>query len=480
LTGIVRQHSVVGLEIAPHEAIQIARRVLAAEGYESVAVGPTAATFAREVRPSWVTIAAYACAVPTLGLSLLALLIRVQEECTVTGETTRRGTTLSLSGVMTSETVHDLEAALYHSGPDAGMPEPDDDFNHFPTSGREVPAQRPMATSARSADPEGYLGRDRYQEPAPLLGGPDAYQAPTPLLGGGSQEYEEPATLPPPPPRRQAARASTSEPLPQGAEARRRPRRSSAFPEPAGFPEPAAFPPPSAFPNPTAFPESASYPEPSAARERPGFAKPVGSRERPGLPEPEPAAYPEPSAYPEPTAYPESEPSAFREPPTARRRSAFPDASPYPEPSSYPEPSAAPYPGEELDLTVVRPSPMSIEPVRSSSSLPRWVVTLDDGRTIDIPDFALIGRDPEPTADDPEAGLVSLIDPEMSVSKTHAAFGADDEGLWFLDRFSTNGTSMQAPGGERVGLEPGIATAVVPGSEIWIGRRHLTIDRAND
>ena len=131
-----------------------------------------------------------------------------------------------------------------------------------------------------------------------------------------------------------------------------------------------------------------------------------------------------------------------------------------------------------------RPNPLAADVTRRIQPpplpLPRWVVTLDDGRTIDVPDFALIGRDPEPGAEDPEAGLVSLIDPEMSVSKTHAAFGVDDEGLWFLDRYSTNGTSMQAPGGERIALEPGVATPIVPGSDVWIGRRHLTIDRADD
>jgi hypothetical protein len=141
---------------------------------------------------------------------------------------------------------------------------------------------------------------------------------------------------------------------------------------------------------------------------------------------------------------------------------------------------ARPAPSQEaaMDMTMVRPSPLAgaARPGASSGAGPRWVALLDDGRTIDVPDFALIGRDPEPTDEDPEAGLVSLLDPEMSVSKTHASFGVDAEGLWFLDRFSTNGTSMQAPGGERVGLEPGVATPVMPGSAVWIGRRHLKID----
>ena len=137
-----------------------------------------------------------------------------------------------------------------------------------------------------------------------------------------------------------------------------------------------------------------------------------------------------------------------------------------------------------MDMTVVRAAPLAAELTRhieqAQTALPHYVLTLDDGRTIDVPDFALIGRDPEPTEDDPEAGLVSMVDPEMSVSKTHASFGVDDEGLWFLDRFSTNGTSMQAPGGERIGLEPGIATPVEPGSDVWIGRRHLKIDYSDN
>ena len=167
MTGIVRQHSVVGLGIPPQEAIQIARRVLATEGYQSVAVGPTAATFVRDVRPPGITIAAYACAIPTLGLSLFALLIRSQEQCTVTGETSRRGTALSLSGVVTTETLRDLESALRHSSDLAGGPPVvDESYNQYPTPGQGAPAQRPVAppTPAHSV---GGVGPPGYRDPAP-------------------------------------------------------------------------------------------------------------------------------------------------------------------------------------------------------------------------------------------------------------------------------------------------------------------------
>jgi hypothetical protein len=351
------------------EAIQIARRVLAAEGYQSVAVGPTAATFVRDVRPPGITIAAYACAIPTLGLSLFALLIRSQEQCTVTGETSRRGTALSLSGVVTTETLQDLEGALRHASQQAGGPPPDDGFNQFPTPGRGAPAQRPVTPAGPAAAP-GYP-----DAPARAGGGrfPESGQYPSPLLG------RDPLPPPPAPPARPQA-----------------PGRS-------------------AVPDPLPTPLSAPLPPGGELLKRP------------------------------------------------RRPAAFPDA--------------------EMDMTVVRPRPMTSDPTRriqTGPSMPRWVLTLDDGRTIDVPDFALIGRDPEPAEEDPEAGLVSMIDPEMSVSKTHASFGVDDEGLWFLDRFSTNGTSVQAPGGERIGLEPGVASPVVSGSDVWIGRRHLQVDRVDD
>jgi hypothetical protein len=331
---------VVGLDLPAQEAIQIARHVLATEGYQSVAVGATAATFVRDVRPSRITIAAYACAIPTLGLSLLALLIRSQQQCTVTGETSRYGTALSLSGVVTTKTLEELESALRRAGGHqtggpqtggpqtggpqtgghlVGGPQADEVYSQFPTPGRGSPVQRPVPSAN------------------PLLARPPA-----------------------------SGRSAASDPLPT--------------------------------------------------------------------------------------------------PPSTGGLGKGPQSS---------------FPAEERDLTMVRPSPLAVGSTRRivpNPSGPRWVVVLDDGRTIDVPDFALIGRDPEPAEDDPEAGLVSLIDPEKSVSKTHASFGVDDEGLWFLDRYSTNGTSMKAVGGERIGLEPGIATPVTPGSEVWIGRRHLRID----
>ncbi|HST83538.1 MAG TPA: hypothetical protein VLL08_17535 [Kineosporiaceae bacterium] len=441
----------MGLDLPAQEAIQIARRVLAAEGYQSVAVGPTAATFVRDVRPP-------------LGLALLSALARSQEQCTVTAQTSRRGTALSLSGVVSTETLQDLEAELLRSsGHEPVTPAGDNGFNPFPILGASPPRPVPPATPDQPVGPS--LDSDAApQREAPPRREPalqrDAASRREPALQREAASRREPVL------KREAA--SRREPVLQRETASRRepapyrdpePRRDA---EPRRDPEPYRDPPPLlGDPGPLLGQDSAPFveaPDPVLDHD----PLPLFPQSSSPLPPPPPQA----QSWP-----PEADQPSSPLPPAPMRSSAVADL--------LKRPRRLPEPEVESDLTMVQSSPLAAEPVPWEPSAPRWVVILDDGRTIDIPDFALIGRDPTPAEDDPEAGLVSLIDPEMSVSKTHASFGVDDEGLWFLDRYSTNGTSMQPPGGERVGLEPGVATPIPPGSEVWIGRRHLRIDRAD-
>ena len=200
-TGIVRQHSVGSLGMSAQDAIDIARRVLATEDYQIVAVGPTAATFVRSVRPQWATIAAYVAAVPTLGLSLFGLLFRIQEQCTVSGQTSRRGTALSLSGVVTTATLHELESALRRAsgqappGPGPGYGTGSVEAHEpFPGQGRSGPrsgatpgflAEPPQNSPLRAAPP----GR-----PAPSTGSEPLL--PGPLLQPGSFPAAAPDPFP--------------------------------------------------------------------------------------------------------------------------------------------------------------------------------------------------------------------------------------------------------------------------------------------
>jgi hypothetical protein len=147
-----------------------------------------------------------------------------------------------------------------------------------------------------------------------------------------------------------------------------------------------------------------------------------------------------------------------------------------PDPDEPEDGYGGPWVSAEPEYTMIRP--LSAEPTREMrSGARRWILNIDDGRTMPVEEFALIGRDPEPGPDDPSGSMVPMNDPEMSVSKTHAAYGVDRNGLWFLDRYSTNGTAMVPPGAGRIALQPGVRTAVPAGSEVWIGRRCLRVDQ---
>lgn len=105
------------------------------------------------------------------------------------------------------------------------------------------------------------------------------------------------------------------------------------------------------------------------------------------------------------------------------------------------------------------------------------MLCFDDGRRVDFSeaDRLVVGRSPVARADDGRASLIAVVDPEMSVSKTHLALAVTADGVWAIDRGSTNGTWLVHPDG---------STAVVPteggllmhaGSELRFGARALKL-----
>jgi hypothetical protein len=454
LSGIVRHHKVAGLGIPVQEAIEIARRVLSTERYQSVAIGPTAATFVRSSRPAWVPYVAFGLAIPTIGLSLFTLLIKVQESCTVTAGTSSRGTSLSLSGVLLPSTLHNLESSL-RSGSASG-----DAYDPFPGS-----ASSGSGRSGRRS------GGDEFAPPSPSSEG-FPVGAGFPPAAADYPEYssgyaDEPADYPPP-----LLLGADHDSSDQGEYEQPGYAEHSGYAEQSGFEEPEYQPDEdeqfeSPFPD-TPFPlkPGAALPlDPQA--EFPPKVSP--SAPPPTFVKPTPSPFPAP-----PTPTFSSLPDSARQLPPDRNRSPVRQ----PDPARQPEEPGArgPWVSAEPDFTMVRP--LAAEPTRPMrSDARRWILNIDDGRTLAVEDFALIGRDPEPGPDDPAGSMVPMNDPEMSVSKTHAAFGVDRNGLWFLDRYSTNGTAMVPPGAGRIALQPGVRTAVPAGSEVWIGRRCLRVEQ---
>lgn len=194
-----------------------------------------------------------------------------------------------------------------------------------------------------------------------------------------------------------------------------------------------------------------------------------------------PAATPLPWSSPAPAPQPPPAapvlPAVRPQPPA----SASPPASFAPQPPTPVLPAAAaaqwPAPGEEGDLfggeTVRRPG-------RSAGS--GWQVTVPGAPPSDLGRLTLIGRHPEPTADDTARygtsaiRLVAVVDTERLVSKTHLALGVDADGVWAVDRGSTNGTVLVTASG-RLAMTPGEVVRIAEATTFDIGDVLVTVTK---
>jgi hypothetical protein len=131
------------------------------------------------------------------------------------------------------------------------------------------------------------------------------------------------------------------------------------------------------------------------------------------------------------------------------------------------------------DLSV---APPPAEVVQSAVAVPagglrraQAMVRFDDGSVVRVPVLGLIGRDPEPAAGESPDALVRLEDPQRLMSKTHAAFGQDAEGVWVGDRGSRNGTQLLSPGGDVVDVPAGERLRVPVGWTVQVGGRRFEL-----
>lgn len=138
--------------------------------------------------------------------------------------------------------------------------------------------------------------------------------------------------------------------------------------------------------------------------------------------------------------------------------------------ASFTEPTVAP------DLDDVVPPVDAPRPSRRSGV----VLRLDDGQVLRVPRSGLIGRQPAADPDERVDAVIALDDPARELSKTHLGFGADEQGVWVVDRGSSNGTHIVAPGGEATPLRAGETVRVPVGATVRIGGRHFTVARRGE
>lgn len=94
---------------------------------------------------------------------------------------------------------------------------------------------------------------------------------------------------------------------------------------------------------------------------------------------------------------------------------------------------------------------------------------LPDGERVALRRAMLIGRNPGARPEHPDAELRAVVDPRMSVSKTHTAVVPGRRAIRVTDLHSTNGTTITDATGSVTACRPGEAYVVEPGSIIGIG-----------
>lgn len=108
-------------------------------------------------------------------------------------------------------------------------------------------------------------------------------------------------------------------------------------------------------------------------------------------------------------------------------------------------------------------------------------VHCDDGQDLLVSALTVVGRTPSlralPLDDDELVGhqLITVSDPERSVSRTHLILGIYADELWVEDAGSGNGTVLHYPDGSDYPCPPGERFVVDPGCTVSFGDRTLSI-----
>lgn len=102
-------------------------------------------------------------------------------------------------------------------------------------------------------------------------------------------------------------------------------------------------------------------------------------------------------------------------------------------------------------------------------------LVFEDGSTVIVPSYGLIGRMPEAPPGRAADVLLTLEDPQLLLSKTHLAFGVEDGTVWVLDQGSSNGTAIVGADGTDSPLPAGTRVAVAHGTVVRAGGRMFQV-----
>jgi zinc-ribbon domain len=151
-----------------------------------------------------------------------------------------------------------------------------------------------------------------------------------------------------------------------------------------------------------------------------------------------------------------------------------PEASRVPEESPVPEEPHGTVQFEapaEPPLTVAPDAPVYVE----TDPPVTFIFDLSSGSSVIVRGSGLLGRRPSAQPGESFDQLITFIDPERSVSKTHLEFGIEGLELWVSDRYSANGTIIRPRSGQARLLDPGHRYRVDRGTRVDVGDQHFDV-----
>jgi predicted component of type VI protein secretion system len=105
-----------------------------------------------------------------------------------------------------------------------------------------------------------------------------------------------------------------------------------------------------------------------------------------------------------------------------------------------------------------------------------YTLSLSSGAREIVSGSGLLGRRPIAQPGERFDYMVTLVDPERSVSKTHIEFGIEGGEFWICDRYSANGTLLRFSEGPARLCEPGRRYRVARGSRVEIGDQFFDVN----
>ena len=147
-------------------------------------------------------------------------------------------------------------------------------------------------------------------------------------------------------------------------------------------------------------------------------------------------------------------------------------------PAATPAVPVSEVPAAPVDLIGLPPGVVDAAGPQISAPVPTALVyslELTDGTRHPLDRSVLLGRGPAARPDWPEARLLPVVDPDKSVSKTHAGIRVHADELRVEDLHSTNGVTVLRADGSSTVVEPGVPTTVAVGDTVSLGQFALRI-----